>query len=209
MIGTPLPHWCRIVMNRATSEFIAGLGPNGLDALEISGSAWASAGFRSYEHVAWPDFDICRDRTSRTYDIIITEQVFEHIRRPAHAARNVLGMLRRHGVFVITTPFLIKYHPEPLDLWRWTAAGLTALLEDAGFSAVTAREWGNRACVIGNLETWQDYIPGIHSLENEPEFPMVVWAFARRHGSQTPLDRLTAYGKAARRKLSPRDGPYR
>jgi SAM-dependent methyltransferase len=144
MIGAPLPHWCRIVMNRATNEFVANLVPNRLDALEISGTAWRDAGFRSYEHVAYPGFDICRDRTTRTYDIIIAEQVFEHIRRPDRAARNIRAMLRRHGVFVITTPFPIKYHPEPLDLWRWTAEGLKALLEDAGFSTVAAHSWGSR-----------------------------------------------------------------
>jgi SAM-dependent methyltransferase len=201
MIGTPLPHWCRFVMNRSTADFVAGLGPGRLDALEISGSAWRDVGFRTYEHVSYPDFDICRDRTSRTYDIVIAEQVFEHIRRPDRAARNIRGMLRRHGVFVVTTPFLIKYHPEPLDLWRWTAAGLQALLEDAGFSIVTAHAWGNRACVAGNFDTWPDYTPDIHSLENEPEFPIVVWAFARRDTAQTLLDRLIAYSKAARRKL--------
>lgn len=138
MIGAPLPHWCRIVMNNATNAFVASLVPERLDALEISGTAWRDAGFRSYEHAGFPDFDICRDRTSRTYDIIIAEQVFEHLRRPDRAARNVLAMLRRHGVFVMTTPFLIKYHPEPLDLWRWTASGLKAWLEDAGFASVTA-----------------------------------------------------------------------
>jgi SAM-dependent methyltransferase len=201
MIGTPLPHWCRFVMNRATSDFIAGLVPERLDALEISGTAWRDAGFRSYEHVAYPDFDICRDRTSRTYDLIVAEQVFEHIRRPDRAARNILGMLRRNGVFVVTTPFLIKYHPEPLDLWRWTAAGLQALLEDAGFATVDAHAWGNRACVAGNFDTWPDYAPDIHSLENEPEFPIVVWAFAHRAAAQTPFDRLVGYGKAARRRL--------
>ncbi|HET6236293.1 MAG TPA: methyltransferase domain-containing protein [Acetobacteraceae bacterium] len=204
MIGTPLPHWCRIVMNSATNEFVANLVPNRLDALEISGTAWRDAGFRSYEHVAYPGFDICRDRTTRTYDIIIAEQVFEHIRRPDRAARNVHAMLRRHGVFVITAPFLIKYHPEPLDLWRWTAEGLNALLEDAGFSTVAAHSWGSRACVAGNFDTWPDYMPELHSLENEPEFPIVVWAFARRDAPQTPLDRLIAYGKAIRRRMAHR-----
>jgi hypothetical protein len=44
-------------------------------------------------------------------------------------------------------------------------------------------------------------VPELHSLENETEFPLVVWAFARRDAAQTPLDRLLAYGKVARRKL--------
>jgi SAM-dependent methyltransferase len=191
-------------MNNATADFVAALTPGNLDALEISGTGRSGAGFRSYEHVAYPDFDICRDRTSRTYDIVIAEQVFEHIRRPDRAARNVLGMLRRNGVFVIRTPFLIEYHPEPLDLWRWSAAGLKVFLEHAGFSAVAANEWGNRARVIGNFDSWPDYDPAVHTLENEPEFPIVVWAFARRAGARTPLDPLISYDKAARRKFLPR-----
>ena len=195
-------------MNRATSDFVSGLGPARLDALEISGTAWRDAGFRSYESAAYPVFDICRDRTSRTYDIIIAEQVFEHIRHPRAAARNVLGMLRQGGVFVITTPFLIKYHPEPLDLWRWTATGMRAFLEDAGFSVMAAESWGNQACVAGNFETWMDYDPRQHSLENEPEFPMVVWAFARRAGPRTLRDRLAAYVRVARRKLHQARGPH-
>src|ERR1700730_17881058 len=113
-------------MNQQTEEFVSRLGANRLDALEISGSAWQETGFRSYERVSWPQFDICKDRTSRTYDIVIAEQVFEHIRRPDLAARNILGMLRKGGVFLITTPFLIRYHPEPLDFWRWTAPGMRA-----------------------------------------------------------------------------------
>ncbi|MGE0418929.1 MAG: methyltransferase domain-containing protein, partial [Acetobacteraceae bacterium] len=136
-------------MNEATSAFVTNLGPARLDALEISGEAWRDAGFRSYESVAFPAFDICRDRTSRTYDIIIAEQVFEHIRYPHAAARNIMGMLRKGGVLLITTPFLIRYHPAPLDLWRWTEVGLQAFLEDAGFSRVIASSWGNRDCVAG------------------------------------------------------------
>jgi SAM-dependent methyltransferase len=167
-------------MNRATGSHVEALGPPSLDVLEISGVAWSGFGFRSYESVDYPGFDISRERTPQTYDLIIAEQVFEHLRYPMDAARNVLRMLRVGGTFVITTPFLIKFHPSPLDLWRWTADGLQAFLEDAGFDDVEAASWGNRDCVSGNFDFWPYYDPEKHSLESESDFPVVVWAFAKK-----------------------------
>ncbi|MFZ5539648.1 MAG: methyltransferase domain-containing protein [Pseudomonadota bacterium] len=172
-------HWCRIVMNQATQHAIAALPVERLDVLEISGSAWRHHAFRSYTSVGYPDFDICRDVLAQPFDLIIAEQVFEHLRHPARAAANVLRMLRPGGRFLVTTPFLIRFHPEPLDLWRWTADGLRAFLEDCGFVDVETRSWGNRDCVIANLSEWAAYRHG-DDLSNDPRFPVVVWGIARR-----------------------------
>ena len=180
-------HWCRVVMNRSTSAIVSSLRPESLDALEISGTAWAGFGFRSYHSVDFPSFDICSQRLPRTFDLIIAEQVFEHIRRPSVAAQNVLAMLNDGGMFLITTPFLIKYHPSPSDLWRWTSEGLRALLEDAGFHVLVAEQWGNRACVAANLDFWPMYDPQRHTLENERDFPLVVWALATRASSKREM----------------------
>ena len=81
-------HWCRLAMNRATTEFVSRLYPDRLDALEISGSAWRTMGFKSYGNAAYPAFDICnicKQIIAQSFDIIIAEQVFEHIQSP-HSA---------------------------------------------------------------------------------------------------------------------------
>jgi len=179
-------------MNRATAAFVKNLGPERLDVLEVSGDSWRSFGFRSYESASYPEFDISRDRRPGTYDLVIAEQVFEHLRYPARAAANVLTMLREEGVLLVTTPFLIKIHPAPVDLWRWTPDGLKAFLEDCGFSPVETGSWGNRRCVVGNFDSWPDFDPDLHSLENESEFPLVVWAFARRPSRKSILSVLTS-----------------
>ena len=103
---TQVNHWCRVVMNRATTSLVNHMRPEALDVLEISGKAWAGFGFRTYQSVDFPSFDICSQRLPRAFDLIIAEQVFEHIR--------------------------------PL------------------------------------------YDPERHSLENEKDFPLVVWALAMR-----------------------------
>ena len=182
-MGAPqhVNHWCRVVMNRDTTERVARLDPQQLDALEISGSAWNTMGFRTYRNVGYPQFDICKQIVAHdAFDIVIAEQVFEHLEDPMAAAKNILQMLRHGGTFLVTTPFMIKSHPSPLDLWRWSAQGMMVFLQRAGFKSVEAFSWGNRACVVGNFEQWPIYNPAMHSLANEPDFPMVVWALAKR-----------------------------
>jgi len=167
-------------MNAETERIVRELGPADLDVLEISGSAWSGFGFRSYENVSWPQFDLCKDRLTRNFDLIIAEQVFEHLRYPVQAARNVYRMLRSGGTFLITTPFLIRIHPMPGDYWRWTPSGLEVLLQDVGFVSIAVGDWGNRACVAANLDDWPVFDPTKHDLVAEPDVPLVVWATARR-----------------------------
>lgn len=184
VLGRHKRHWSRVVMNEAMERFVQSLARSTLDVLEISGDNWGDPrhGFRSYRCARYPEYDVCRGPFEGNYDLIIAEQVFEHTKFPHRAAHNVLAMLRPGGVFAISTPFLVKLHSAPLDLYRWTELGIRTLLEEAGFSDVRTGSWGNRACVVRNLtpdDKWADYNPLFHSLKNDPYFPVVVWAFAR------------------------------
>jgi SAM-dependent methyltransferase len=175
-------HWCRAVMNAQTHELVKTLEPERLDVLEISGVGWHDlARFKSYRSARYPGLDICSQKLHDQFDLIIAEQVFEHLAYPQRAARNCLAMLRPGGHLLITVPFLIKVHPSPLDCTRWTAEGLRYMLEDCGFylDRIIVGSWGNRACVAANFEEWPDYNPELHSLINEPEFPLVTWALAQ------------------------------
>lgn len=178
--------WCRRALNGALADIVRQVAGPRSSVLEISGDAWRDAGFGAYRSVTFPDFDICTDRLRERFDLIIAEQVFEHIRHPSWAAHNVYSMLRPGGHFVLSTPFLVRYHPLPMDLWRWSAQGLGFLLEDAGFVEVRADSWGNRECVIANLDEWADFAPG-QSLDNDPDFPLQVWAVGARPGRRDAL----------------------
>ena len=39
---------------------------------------------------------------------------------------------------------------------------------------------GNRRCVVANFRGWPSWVRWKHTLRNEPDFPVVVWAFARK-----------------------------
>ena len=91
-------------------------------------------------------------------------------------------MLRPGGHFLVTTPFLIRVHRIPIDCSRWTETGLKCLLVECGFRSESIRtaSWGNRACFRGNFPRLAAYLPMLHSLRNEPDFPVVVWALAQK-----------------------------
>jgi SAM-dependent methyltransferase len=182
LLGVRKTQWLRVVMDGQTEKFVRSLSYSSMDVLEVSGGKWENFGFRSYRKVHYPEYDLCEKPLEvATFDIVIVEQVLEHVLWPYRAVRNVFEMLRPGGIFLVTTPFLIRMH-EPVDCSRWTERGLKNLLIEGGFNSdhITTGSWGNRACVCSNFQTWTEWIPWKHSLKNEPKFPLVVWAFARK-----------------------------
>jgi SAM-dependent methyltransferase len=182
-LGFDTTDWVRVIMYRRCFEFIRTLDPQNLDVLEISGGPqWRRVfKFRSYTGTQYPDFDICSQTLDRQFDLIIADQVFEHLPWPNRAGRNVFQMLRPGGTFVIATPFLVRVHKVPLDCNRWTEQGLAYLLRDCGFPEgnIKTDSWGNRACLKANLTKWRRY-GWYRPLWNEPNYPVMVWAFARK-----------------------------
>ena len=185
-LGFDTTDWVRVVMYRRCFEFIRTLEPEKLDVLEISGGPqWRRVfNFRSYSETQYPNFDICAQTLDRQFDLIIADQVFEHLAWPNRAGRNVFQMLRPGGTFVIATPFLLRVHNVPIDCCRWTEQGLSYLLQECGFSRenIKTDSWGNRACLKANLGKWRSY-GWFRPLQNEPNYPVMVWAFARKPGN--------------------------
>jgi SAM-dependent methyltransferase len=181
-VGFDATHWVRVVAYRQCHDWITALGPDRIDALEIApGHYWRNVRFKTYRTIDYPAFDICKDARPDRFDLVIADQVFEHVHRPWAAARNVHSMLRPGGHFLCIVPFLLKVHGYPEDCTRWTENGLRHLLIDAGFSedAIKSGSWGNRACAIANFRHgWRMYGFG-RTLRREEDFPVMTWALAR------------------------------
>jgi SAM-dependent methyltransferase len=178
--------WQRVVMNRAVDEYVAALDPPRRTAAEISGDAYADRPWREHVSLNYPEFDLCAPLTApRRYDVVICEQVLEHVVDPWAAAANLRGLCVGGGHVIVSTPFLIRVHELPIyalrDYWRFTPRGLRTLLENAGLRVEAVDAWGNRECILGNLSRWSAYRRW-HSLRNEPDLPVQVWAYARNLG---------------------------
>lgn len=184
IVGYDYQHWTRTVMYRECTQILQDLNPASLDAMEISpGHQWQQMGFKSFTGAAYPEFDICEGTLDQKFDLIIADQVWEHLKWPYRATRNVLDMLRPGGYFLNTTPFLIRVHDIPIDCSRWTENGMRYFLTECGFpfDDIQTWSWGNRACVKGNFKRWARR-GWFRSLKNEANYPVSIWALARKEG---------------------------
>ncbi len=175
--------WQRVVMNRAISGHIDSLDPATCRAAEISGDSHAERPWKEHTSLDYPDFDLCAPVAVRaTFDVVICEQVLEHVVDPWTAAANLRELTVAGGHVIVSTPFLIKVHELALfgmnDYWRFTPRGLQVLLESAGLVVDSVDSWGNVPCVVGNLRRWSAYRDW-HPLDNDPDVAVQVWAFAR------------------------------
>lgn len=167
-------------MNRDLESFFAGLPPADTSVIEVSGDLRGDIPWKSYRSLVYPGFDVCASSVSEDdADLVICEQVLEHVLDPCLAARNLARLVRPRGMVLVSTPFLVRIHKQPEDYWRFSPIGLRRLLEGANLEVEWVRSWGNRSCVRGNLRRWAAYRPW-RSLRNEEDVPLVVWALARQ-----------------------------
>ncbi len=70
---------------------------------------------------------------SNFFDLVITQEVLEHVKSPHLAIQEIFRVLKPNGVAYIQLPFIIGYHPCPNDYWRFTHEGIVELVESEGF----------------------------------------------------------------------------
>lgn len=179
--STGREQWLRTAMYRSIDARVDAIGPQRLDAVEISGSEHQGHPWHSYTSLAYPEFDLCAEHELlEQFDVVFCDQVLEHVLNPVSATQTLFEMCRPGGLCVVATPFLYKIHAAPDDYWRFTPHGITALLSRAGFVDIETESWGNRSCIQGNFardlpqKWWRSLRAG------DPALPIVVWAFARR-----------------------------
>jgi SAM-dependent methyltransferase len=71
-----------------------------------------------------------------SFDAVISTQVLEHVADPALYLSECERVLRPGGRLLLSTHGIMVYHPDPVDLWRWTWAGLERIVADAGLEVV-------------------------------------------------------------------------
>ncbi|HEU0162941.1 MAG TPA: methyltransferase domain-containing protein [Rhizomicrobium sp.] len=67
-----------------------------------------------------------------SFDIVYSNNVFEHFARPWIAAENLLTLLKTGGLCITIVPFAQRYHESPGDYFRYTPQGVISLFESAG-----------------------------------------------------------------------------
>jgi SAM-dependent methyltransferase len=70
------------------------------------------------------------------FDVVITQEVLEHVPDPFQAIREIARVLKPGGRAYVQLPFIIGYHPCPNDYWRFTQDGIARLAAVGGLRVV-------------------------------------------------------------------------
>lgn len=103
-------------------------------------------------------------------DIILSNQVLEHVDTPSGYLQEALRILKPGGSIILTTHGYWYYHPTPNDYWRWTSAGLRKTVEDESFKVTSF--FGIMGLAASGLQLLQDAI-----INKLPKFLRPPFAF--------------------------------
>lgn len=70
------------------------------------------------------------------FDIVLSTQVLEHVSDPSRYLSEALRVIKQTGILILSTHGYWMYHPDPVDYWRWTSAGLEKIITEAGFEII-------------------------------------------------------------------------
>jgi SAM-dependent methyltransferase len=69
-------------------------------------------------------------------DLVLSNQVLEHVASPAAYLAECRRILRPGGRLLLSTHGYWLYHPDPADYWRWTGSGLVRQVQLAGLEVL-------------------------------------------------------------------------
>lgn len=114
------------------------------DSPEVRARVRQDAVFDTFDGVTLPYADA-------SFDVVYSDQVFEHVRHPDQLLREVARVLKPGGMFMGTVSYLEPYHSY--SIFNFTPYGLVCVLEDAGLQVASLRP-----CVDGLTMIWRQLL---------------------------------------------------
>lgn len=138
-------------------------------------------------NISYPEYDVTNLKQIKddSYDIVICDQVLEHVTEPFKAVSEMRRVLKKGGLLILTTCLMNQIHAHPIDFWRFTPEALRYLCKDFSH-IIDATGWGNaeamRLILAG--KRGEKIIPGTEmeriALENDMKNVIVTWIIVQK-----------------------------
>jgi SAM-dependent methyltransferase len=120
------------------ADLLAAMPPSGVGLNVGAGKTRLDARIRNMELLPGDGIDYVGSvekipAPDQTFDLVIAQEVLEHVKQPRMAVAEIHRVLKSGGVAYVQLPFIIGYHPCPADYWRFTDEGIVELMESADF----------------------------------------------------------------------------
>ncbi len=120
---------------------VAALGP-GAQVMDLGvRERPAAPGLISFDLFRFPGVQVVGDAHRLPFgdaslDGIISTALLEHVEHPEPILAEMRRVVRPGGLVYVEVPFLQGYHPDPIDMRRYTRPGLEQKVSEAGFTIV-------------------------------------------------------------------------
>jgi SAM-dependent methyltransferase len=126
---------------------------------------------------------------NESFDSVVSTQVFEHLKFPERAVKEIHRVLKRWGCALITVPQYNELHEEPYDYWRFTKFGICELFERNGFKIIRHAQLGG--FFTTNCQMKIRYLIDTLKLHRKPLLGCLAHCFFKIFGTiALTLDRL-------------------
>ncbi|PIS06120.1 MAG: hypothetical protein COT80_02385 [Candidatus Buchananbacteria bacterium CG10_big_fil_rev_8_21_14_0_10_33_19] len=96
----------------------------------------------------------------KSVDQVLLFNILEHIYNHKFLVNEVRRVLKDDGQVIGFVPFLVGYHPDPHDYFRYTNESLERIFKDAGFSSIVIQSIGGGP-FLANYNIIMDYMPRV------------------------------------------------
>ena len=116
---------------------------------------WADWSYRDWIYTgfdieAGPNVDVVLPKEygwsseySKKFDVVVTTQVMEHVRKPWLWIKDIAEICRSGGLIYICTPCGgVAFHEYPIDCWRTWPEGMKAILDEVPVDILEAYTHG-------------------------------------------------------------------
>tara|TARA_S200000501_G_scaffold378615_1_gene442252 strand:- start:2349 stop:3029 length:681 start_codon:yes stop_codon:yes gene_type:complete len=94
------------------------------------------------------DFEKKLPIKSNEFDYVLLMNVLEHVYNHKSFLEELNRILKKGGVLVGFVPFLISFHADPGDFYRYTHTCLKKLLEDSGYREINIKLIGEGSLLV-------------------------------------------------------------
>lgn len=106
-----------------------------------------TSNYVTFDMVEGPNIDVVGDILAlsfpdKSFDTVISTQVLEHVRKPWVMVSEIERVLKSGGIAIVSAPFLVSYHADPHDYFRYTKEGMGSLFLDNGLEILECNSYG-------------------------------------------------------------------
>ena len=162
--------------NWAFIEKTARVLPEGADVLDVGAgrgdfkTIFSKHNYLGLDIYPYPEIDLAVDLIEEcpfkegSFDLILLANVIEHVYDYRTLVGRAASLVKPGGRILITVPFMLKLHQEPVDYHRYTRYALAQLAADQGLQVEILEGYYNPLGLLdeGIGNAWQFGLPKLH-----------------------------------------------